>query len=394
VRVRTPGSILLVASLIFLTQTARPQSQTLTVVLTGQSMLRSDVRVDAPAAASAIQSMTKGDVVFTNFEGAVAEPGEPNETAPQQGAETLAPPVTLDALKSLGFNLLSLANNHAWDLRVPGIRNTIQEADRLNLAHAGTGNSAEEAAAAGYLRTPKGTVALVAMASGLVAQGGAAGTNRPGVNELRVENSNVPNEEDARRILESIKTARRQADLVIVYQHNHIFEHPFGTIFSEELPERLVPPEWIKAWTHREVDAGADIVVLHGAPLIHGVEVYHGRPIFYDLGNFIFNLPATNTGLDEPVIWESVVAYVEFQGGKLQSIKFRPVVLNKIGRGQPDTQNPHAINQFLSTRGLPTPADGEKAAYILRRLADLSQPFGTTLKFSNDTAEVALVKTE
>ena len=61
--------------------------------------------------------------------------------------------------------------------------------------------------------------------------------------------------------------AHKQADLVIVYEHNHIFDKPFGTIFSEELPERLVPPAWIKKWTHEEVDAGADIVVMHGAPL-------------------------------------------------------------------------------------------------------------------------------
>jgi len=44
-----------------------------------------------------------------------------------------------------------------------------------------------------------------------------------------------------------------------------------------------------------EVDAGADIIVMHGAPLLHGVEIYHGRPIFYDLGNFIYNLPPTLT---------------------------------------------------------------------------------------------------
>ena len=78
----------------------------------------------------------------------------------------LSPPEALDALKALGFNLVSLSNNHAWDLKVSGIQNTLQEANHLNLAHAGTGNTVEEAVAPGYLHTPKGTVALVAMASG------------------------------------------------------------------------------------------------------------------------------------------------------------------------------------------------------------------------------------
>ncbi len=63
----------------------------------------------------------------------------------------------------------------------------------------GAGNTIDEAAAPGYLKTPKGTVALVAMASGLVAEGGSATATRPGVNDLRVE-ANKPNEEDAQRI--------------------------------------------------------------------------------------------------------------------------------------------------------------------------------------------------
>ena len=43
------------------------------------------------------------------------------------------PPEALDALKSLGFNLLSLSNNHAFDLQATGIRNTIREADRRQI---------------------------------------------------------------------------------------------------------------------------------------------------------------------------------------------------------------------------------------------------------------------
>lgn len=47
--------------------------------------------------------------------------------------------------------------------------------------------------------------------------------------------------------------------------------------------------------------------------------------------------------LDEPINWESVVAYVEFQGKNLRSIQFRPVAQNKIGQGQADTQDEHTI---------------------------------------------------
>jgi poly-gamma-glutamate synthesis protein (capsule biosynthesis protein) len=370
-------------------------------------MIRSDVRATAPSAVPVMASLLKGDVKFTNFEGTVAEPGQPNDQVPEQrpNGGWLAPPGTLDSLQAIGFNLVSLSNNHAWDLRAAGIQNTLKEASKVGLVHAGIGNTLDEAAAPAYLHTPKGTVALIGLASGEVAPGGAATPTRPGVNELRVDQGSqgnvvglttdrygLPlkrNEEDAKRILQSIRSAHQQADIVIVYQHNHIFEKPFATIMSEELPERLVPAPWIKEWTHEEVDAGADIVVMHGAPLVHGVEIYHHRPIFYDLGNFIFNLPLTS-GLDEPIIWESVVAYLEYQGKNLQSITFRPIFLNKLGEGQPDGHNGHTNNLFLDTRGLPKPATGDQARYILERLADASRPFGTTVAVKGETAEINL----
>jgi poly-gamma-glutamate capsule biosynthesis protein CapA/YwtB (metallophosphatase superfamily) len=384
---------------------AAQQSSEITITLAGQSMIRSDIRSTAPAAVPVIQGLLKGDVLFTNLEAAVAEKGE----AVHEGRGFLTPPEALDSLQSFGFNLLSLSGNHAFDLKVTGIQNTIREADSRKIVHAGTGNTVAEAVAPGYLHTPKGTIALIASASGLIAPGGRATADRPGVNELRVEAGdkeneatedlpgapgNMPNPEDSQRILQSIREAHQHADLVIVYQHNHVFSnHSFSTVFTEGLPERLAPNEWLIKWTHAEVDAGADIIVMHGAPLLHGVEIYHGRPIFYDLGNFIYNLTPTLTYIDEPMNWESAVAYVQFQGKDLKSVSFRPIALNNVGEGQPDIHNEYANNQFLVTRGLPSPVTGARAGYILQRLADESKPLGTTMEIKGDTAEIKL-KTE
>jgi poly-gamma-glutamate synthesis protein (capsule biosynthesis protein) len=377
-------------------------SNAITITLTGQAMIRSDIRETAPAAVPVIQRLLKGDVLFTNFEAAVAEKGE----TVHEGRGFLAPADALDALKSFGFNLLALSDNHAFDLKVTGIQNTIREADSRKIVHAGTGKTLAEAAAPGYLQTPKGKIALIASASGLIAPGGSATADRAGVNELRVEAGekeneatvdlpgapgNTPNAEDSQRILQSIRDARKQADVVIVYQHNHVFgNHSFATIFTEGMQERLAPNDWLKKWTHAEVDAGADIVVMHGAPLLHGIEIYHGRPIFYDLGNFIYNLPPTIAYIHEPMNWESAVAYVQFQGKNLQSISLRPIVMNYVGEGQPDMHNDYADNQFLHTRGLPSPATGARAGYILERLAEFSKPFGTRLEIKGETGEIKL----
>src|SRR5882724_9311262 len=126
--------------------TASAQSPSMTVVLTGQSMIRSDLRTTKPSAIPVIRGMLNGDVIFTNLESAVAEPGE----TIHEGRGFLAPPEALDALTRVGFNLLALSGNHAFDLRATGIRNTLRESDSRTIVHAGTGNNIAEAAAASY----------------------------------------------------------------------------------------------------------------------------------------------------------------------------------------------------------------------------------------------------
>ena len=114
-------------AVVFATVAARgAQSTAITITLTGQSMIRSDIRTTLPAAVPVIQALLKGDVVFTNLEAAVAEKGE----TIHEGRGFLTPPEALDALTTFGFNLLSLSGNHAFDLKATGVHNTLREADR------------------------------------------------------------------------------------------------------------------------------------------------------------------------------------------------------------------------------------------------------------------------
>ena len=118
------------AAILLAATVAWTQSEGLTITLAGQSMIRSDLRVTDPAAMPLISSLLKGDVKFTNFEGVIAKPGQPNDSVPETrpNGGWLDPPGTIGALKSLGFNLVSLSNNHAWDLKAVGIQNTLEEA--------------------------------------------------------------------------------------------------------------------------------------------------------------------------------------------------------------------------------------------------------------------------
>lgn len=372
--------------------------EALTITLTGQSMIRGDTRVDAPEAVAAIDGLVRGDIAFTNFEATIFEPKKGHTI---KDGRFLSPPESLEALKSFGFNLLSLSNNHSFDLKGAGIENTIDAATRLGFVHAGSGRQLRDASKPAYVRTQKGTVGFVSFASGVVSvnkQGqvyaiddARATATRAGINELGVEHE-TPVREDAERILNSIREAKKNADIVVVSQHNHIFPGlNFKQMLLSELPQRLEPPAWLKVWAHQMVDAGADVLALHGPPFLHGVELYKGAPIFYSLGNFIFQVPPESVHLEEPIMWESVVADLDFKGGKLSAIRVQPIGLNKIGKGLSNPHDMHDINPYLLTRGLPKPVNGDQAKYLLQRFAAFSKPFGTEVVTNGDVAEIKLL---
>jgi poly-gamma-glutamate capsule biosynthesis protein CapA/YwtB (metallophosphatase superfamily) len=166
-----------------------------------------------------IAELRRGDVIFTNLEVPIktSASGAPTRHTKffHAGSET-----TLEYLQEMGFNLLSLSNNHAWDLGTPGIVATRDAVDLSGFAYAGTGNNIAQASTAGYLETPVKT-ALIAMAIGKIRDGAAAIGTRPGVNEVVLGADLQPNPEDLNRNLATIRAARVNAEIVIVYLHNH-----------------------------------------------------------------------------------------------------------------------------------------------------------------------------
>jgi poly-gamma-glutamate synthesis protein (capsule biosynthesis protein) len=158
--------------------------------------------------------------------------------------------------------------------------------------------------------------------------------------------------------------------------------------------------EFITRFAHQAIDAGADIFVGHGSHFPMGVEIYQGKPIFYSVGNFIFqnetvgffpadaydrfdlDLRATPSDfLDartaggkkghpaEPAYWENMFAVCEFSSSKLKEIKIYPI---DQGFGRPRPQ-----------RGRPVLAEGEVANRVLERVIRLSKRYGTEVTVRN-----------
>ncbi len=351
------------------------------VTVVGQALVKTDLRTFAPlAVAQAREYLPEQGAVFTNLEVAVAPPDA--AVVKRSAAVTHVEPDVLDNLREMGFNMLALSNNHALDLGVAGLFTTIEEVSARGFAYAGTGADAAAAAAAGFLDRPEGRYALIGIASGAVqlVPETWAGPGKPGVNFLQLQEDGTLNAEQHARILDAIRAAAEQADLVIVYHHNHYWgaaDGIAGPPGRDLRADRFDTPEWMEKFARDAIDAGAGMYVAHGNPALHGIEIYNGKPILYGLGNYIFQAVAPPDRYG-PLAYHSAVMHLEFDADRqVSGIQIRPLVL--------------AINQTEETpRGTPYLAQRGEAEAILQRLVYLSQRYGTTIDIDGETGSVRL----
>jgi poly-gamma-glutamate synthesis protein (capsule biosynthesis protein) len=197
----------------------------------------------------------------------------------------------------------------------------------------------------------------------------------------------TPNAEDMAEVAAVVRGAARLADYVIVTIHAH-----------ESAGRNSVAADFVITFARAMIDAGADVFVGHGPHVLRGIEIYKGKPIFYSLGDFVFQnetvlrLPWENFASYDlgdtaqvadfnarrysndtrgfPVqreIWESVIAVPVWRGKELQSLELHPITL---GFGKPTTE-----------RGRPMFADAELGRKIINDLIERSRPYGTTIEW-------------
>ncbi|HEY8611361.1 MAG TPA: CapA family protein [Roseomonas sp.] len=201
---------------------------------------------------------------------------------------------------------------------------------------------------------------------------------------------------DLEAIARWVREARLVADVVMVSVHAH-----------EQGDSKEEPAEFLKAFARQMIEEGADMVVGHGPHLLRGMEIHRGKPIFYSLGNFIgqnelvARLPAdsyerfrADPALTPAAVyrkrtnddrkgfpsdrrfWETVLPVCTYTEGRLDGIDIHPVTLG--------------LGEARHLRGRPRLAEGEEAAGILRRFAELSAPFGVTMDISGAKARIAI----
>jgi poly-gamma-glutamate synthesis protein (capsule biosynthesis protein) len=161
-----------------------------------------------------------------------------------------------------------LANNHAADYGMTGLLDTVRHLDEAGIAHAGAGADLAAARAPAVVTAGQARLAVVACAD-YPAVWSATPTG-PGINYMPV----MPSEDDFSAIEQALAEARRQADLVI-----------FSIHWGPNMRARPTPQ--FREFARRVVEAGADLFWGHSAHVVQGVELWQGRPILYDTGDFV-----------------------------------------------------------------------------------------------------------
>jgi poly-gamma-glutamate synthesis protein (capsule biosynthesis protein) len=288
-----------------------------------------------------VKLLRDADIAFKNIEGMIHS-CEGYALKPWKlGTSHIAPPSAAEELKWMGFNLVTIANNHSMDFSEDSLLAMFRALDSAGLAYAGMGQNLAQASRPTYLETKKGRVALVALSTApsesLFSMAGnpASGVRgRPGMNGLRFnttyvvdsntmedmkrilsllsiepssqDTSEIPlqaeiaddemlflgrkfkvgdrpgvdtkaNKTDVDRNLMEIRGATKQADWTIVAFHCH--ESASGN------PD--MPPPFARKFTRDCIDAGADTIICDGHHPGRGIELYRGKPIFHGLGTFI-----------------------------------------------------------------------------------------------------------
>lgn len=203
------------------------------------------------------------DVAFGNLEGPMLEGGVTTK-CPPKSTRCFAfrmPTRYAKHLKDAGFDVLSLANNHAGDFGDYGRQSTRETLDKVGIKHAGS----DRAQFSTTIVESKGLkIAVIGFA----------------------HNNIVPNVNDLAAARKYVEDAVKTADIVVVSFHGGAE----GTD-AQRVPNRteMFGSEQrgnLPLFARTVIDAGADLVLGHGPHVLRGMEIYKDRLVAYSMGNF------------------------------------------------------------------------------------------------------------
>lgn len=395
--------------------------------------------------------MRNADTTIGNIEGYIID--ERNCTDPCNFAQSWMPKDAAKGYADLGFDFLAPGE---FNSGIAGHLSTIKYLSEVGIKMAGAGPNLTIARQPAFQELPQGRVAMVHACPGTDLCGPPAldGTAngrpaRPGVNPLgltvwntvtaeqfaqlkgiqqsilarRTEPdvlipSELPREQQGRmRLLGTnymigerpgefhyemnssdeqaqvlaVRNAKELADFVFFSMHVHTNRYAFQAYSQDSYPADYMQP-----LLHKLIDNGLDMYVGHGNHTIQGIEIYKGKPIFYNLGNIGADRYGGNysppnsenlTAMEREELRrdyiqqaqnsEAILALSKFQDGKLAEIRIYPAVLGL-------AEQPMVPRLPLSRANIPQTPSPEKAREILTKLQKYSERFGTKISIEDN----------
>ena len=213
-----------------------------------------------------LDTLRRADILFGNLESPIAPDDHPTETA---GMVFTAPRSAARALAAAGFDVVSTANNHAWDGGRAGVAETMRRLSRAGVSFVGMGFGRPMAEQPVIVRKNGWRVAFFAVTQAWIAAPDSF---------FRHAGAEYVAWGDARWIYPAIRRLKQRgrADVVVVSVHG-------GVEYAD------APPASYRAFLEGLVDAGADLVLAHHPHVLQPVLWRGGKPIVPSLGNFIFH---------------------------------------------------------------------------------------------------------
>lgn len=278
------------------------------------------------------------DLAFGNLEGPLTNRGEAQR---KQYVFRSPPEKVAPALARAGFDVVSLANNHAMDYGFDGLQDTLHALTNNGIRYAGAGENLAAARQPALLSAGGTPVAVLAYSLTFPEESWASDT-RPGTafgheHQLRAD----------------VAAARGRAGTVLVSFH-------WGQEGSRELRD------YQRKLGRAAIEAGAAAVIGHHPHVLQGVERYREGVILYSLGNFVFGSYSADAT-------RSAIAVFSIVNGKVRELKLHPI----------NVKNAEVVFQ-------PYVLTGGAADEVVDQLQRMSQPLGTALANRGGVAVLTL----
>jgi poly-gamma-glutamate capsule biosynthesis protein CapA/YwtB (metallophosphatase superfamily) len=252
--------------------------------------------------------LNDADLRIVNLECAITDKDRPWTRTPKV-FHFRTPPSAVETLRTAQIDACSLANNHTLDFEEQGLLDTLEHLDAAGIRHAGAGRNQAEAADPAILTVRADHASRVALLAFTDNEPSfAAGIDQPGTNYLPV--SLRP--EMLRRVERAVSAVREVGVETVIFS-NH---------WGPNMVQR--PKEIFRRFARAVIDLGVDIYYGHSAHVFQGVEVYRGKLILYDTGDFIDDY-AVNRELRND--W-SFFFRVSVEEGRFERLDLIPVKLS------------------------------------------------------------------